>query len=121
MNENALYVLATVQRAYQEGQSSVVLNTADMMEICNMMQRLQRLETINKPARQIGWASPFQLGNLLKKRRDTIPMRRKKSSDHCVPVFFTGDLEDHRAESARLCAKRDARRQEVEHVPATVS
>jgi hypothetical protein len=124
MNMTAIYVMAAVQRAQNEGASSVTLNVKDMIEMCNVIQAGLHKQEVEKPSKHLGWASPTQILRMASECRNSIPTKRRKSPDHCVQVFFTGNIHDHVKESMRLCAVRDAKNrasQEAANVQSTVS
>jgi len=115
MNMTAIYVMAAVQRAQNEGASSVSLNVKDMIEMCHLIQSGMHKEIVGVPMKHVGWANPFQIQAMRRDRKKDFPLKRRKSAEHCVQVFFSGDIREHMQESIRLVAVREEeRRQERE-------
>lgn len=85
MTPAALYLMAAMQRAKQDGQKSISISLIDLAEALSEIAPV--LADGERPPKLVGFAKPEKLREMTHGYRNWLTLRRTKDRDFCAPVF----------------------------------
>ena len=85
MTPAALYLMASIERAKQDGQKSITVSVLDLAEALRDIHPSP--ETTDRPPKLVGYAKAEKLREMTHGYRNWLTLRRTKDRDFCAPLF----------------------------------
>ena len=102
------FVRAEVQRAEHHGNTSVEINTRDMLELLPLIESGLHKTRSERPMKRAGWTNPAGMQAMLGAKKRGVRMLRFKTDEFNLELFFCDTLRDKVEESKALVAAKEA-------------
>lgn len=92
MMQTLSFLRAHIHRAQQDGASSMVVDLRDLEEIVRAAEAHTVRDQGQQAKKSAGWVRPGSLQGMRSGLITTTKIRRHRTEDHCVELFFAGNL-----------------------------
>lgn len=105
MNQTLAFLLASIQRAENEGARSLDVSIKDLRELMPFVEAGMHTAKIERPMKHLGWMRPGSVAALCSGSKRFTRVSRKKDAEFNVEVFYADCIRDKQRESDEVMAR----------------
>lgn len=116
MNQTFCFLLASMQRAENEGARTLNVSIADLKELLPFVESGMARERLQQPMKHLGWMRPGGVSALCGAGKRFARVSRRRDDEFNMEVFFCDSIRDKQkeADAARVVADAIERAKEVQ-------